>query len=104
LNTLTKISATRFTGSPNPSSIRASRYAPRLSNVTPDNLDVNIDDTDTDTNSDSDKEVSPNIKAIKDAVKKAVKKVTKNKATTTSNDSKVAKPDLYYRERSKFEA
>jgi hypothetical protein len=110
LNTLTKISATRFTGSPNPSSIGASRYAPRLTNVTPNNIDINISDPNADTDNDNSSDKSNDnkkkdlrVKAIKDAIKKAVKKANKNNKPVNS-DSKVAKPNLYYRERDKFEA
>jgi hypothetical protein len=110
LNILTKISATRFTGSPNPSGIGASRYAPRLTNIIPNNNDINIDDPNADTNnddstneSDDDKKRDLCVKAIRDAVKKAVKKANK-KNKPANSDSKVAKPDLYYRERDKFEA
>jgi hypothetical protein len=64
------------------------------------------DDTDNDDSSDEsddDKEGNQRVKAMKEAVKKAVKKANeKNKPA--NSDSKVAKPDLYYGERDKFEA
>jgi hypothetical protein len=92
------MSATRFTRTPTPSSIGVSRYAPRPTNATPDNLDVNIDNTDS--NDESGNKENDKVKAIKDAVKKAVKKATKGKTPT---DNKVAKLDFYYGERDKFE-
>jgi len=109
LNTLTKISAIRFIGSPNPSSIGASRHTPRPTDSTPNDTDANIaDPNDTNNNDSSDKsndnkEGNQRVKAIKEAVKKAIKKANeKNKLA--NSDSKVAKPNLYYRERDKFEA